>query len=1060
MVGKKRRFSGFVALVVLVLFAPLVAMAYQLPSFEYDSSLELSYAGRMAQDADGNVYVADFRQGRVYVFDKYGRSVETVNTIAQPAAVAAGPAGEIYVASPHGVYLLGDNGQASSVVGQEELDSPVDMAIDAAGQVYLLDSGTRSVKVFTSAGVSLGEFAGGAARYPVSLAVGIDTVSGEELVYVGYSVEEKTADNLEIIMVYDLSYNLVRSFGLAVKLAYSETGPPSGSVAKANGLALDGFGRVYVADTYGKRVDIYSEQGDFLGDYALGGSGTPSSLLFDVYGRLFVSMTSGQVDIFSVDGRNVANVVPTMPSLLSPIGGIRIGTASPDLVAGNSSDANRDSLSYEFALASNASMSGAVWSSGPVAEGGDGYTAVPVDIALSEDVEYYWRVRSFDGIEYSRYSYVTRFFVNTINSVPLIDSYSPVVDDVAGVAVGEAVQFAVAASDSDRDKLALSWFLNGVEVSKGGAYTYLAGVGDVGENVVKVVVADGELAVERQWGVTVMRPNTAPTAPALNAPAGSLDVASLRPELSVSNSFDAEGDSFSYDFEVSTTANFSDVVTTVLDVPLGVNITATAIDVDLVENGLYYWRARACEVPVAGSYVAEYYCSSPSDTGVFVVNTVNDPVGAPSLSSPSDAIHVNTIERPLVLSVDNASDNDINDILIYDFELSSDQDFSVVIMRSEAVAEGAGSTSVEVAEALEENTTYYWRVRASDGETMSAWVGASFFVDNYNDAPTQPMAESPAMLTEITILSPVLSAVNSSDLNGDTLTYIFEVDSVVNFSSPARQISQLVTGADNITSWAVPSLLNDNTKYYWRVKANDGVSESVWSEVTEFFVNVSNDAPGVPSVKAPSGGVRVNIDRPELAIYAANDVDGDALEYVYQLSRSADFSSVEVQSGEEGQAWTVGDQLEENATYFWRSRAIDEHGLSGDWSVSGEFMVNVTNEYPSAPIAGSYTYSGDSEVILQVGGAVDPDGDSLGYAVELYSNRSMTGLAYFEENISEEAENVCNAGTLAPGVYYWRVRAFDGKLYGSWSDTRIIKVNAAGVDPGAHTDNAKGHKRF
>jgi len=264
MVCKKRKYTGFIALTVFVLFVPLVAMAYELPSFEYDSSLELSYAGRMAQDADGNIYVADSRQGRVYVFDKYGRSINTVNTIAQPAAVAASPAGDIYVASPHGIYLLGDNGQASSVVGQEELDSPVDMAIDAAGQIYLLDAGTRSVKVFSSAGVSLGEFAGGAAKYPVSIAVGRYSVTGEELIYVGYSVEALDAVNTEIVMVFDLNYKLVRSFGAAVKLAMSDAGAPSGEVAKAAGITVDGFGRVYIADIYGKRVDIYSEQGDFV----------------------------------------------------------------------------------------------------------------------------------------------------------------------------------------------------------------------------------------------------------------------------------------------------------------------------------------------------------------------------------------------------------------------------------------------------------------------------------------------------------------------------------------------------------------------------------------------------------------------------------------------------------------------------------------------------------------------------------------------------------------------------------------------------------------------------
>ena len=408
MVRKKRRFSGFVALAAFVLFVPLVAIAYELPSFEYDSSLELSFPGRMAQDADGNVYVADLRRGRVYVFDKYGRSLDTVDTIAQPAAVAAGPAGEIYVASPHGVYLLGDNGQANSLVGQEEIDSPVDMAVDAAGQIYLLDAGTRSVKVFSSAGVGLGEFAGGAGKYPVSIAIGKDSVFAEDRVYIGYSIEVSKAVDTDLIEVYDTDRLLVTGvdFGLVVKpvmprcSSYTSCDDvPSGDVAKAAGIAVDNLGRVYVADDYGERINIYSEQGVFLGEYPVVGNSPPDSLLFDIYGRLFVSHSSGRIDIFSVDGQNVANVIPTRPSLLSPIGGVRIGSLNPELVAGNSSDLNRsDNLVYEFEVALDASMNDIIWTSSPVAEG-DSSTSVAVGTSLVEDREYYWRVRSFDGKE-------------------------------------------------------------------------------------------------------------------------------------------------------------------------------------------------------------------------------------------------------------------------------------------------------------------------------------------------------------------------------------------------------------------------------------------------------------------------------------------------------------------------------------------------------------------------------------------------------------------------------------------------------------------------------------
>jgi hypothetical protein len=123
-------------------------------------------------------------------------------------------------------------------------------------------------------------------------------------------------------------------------------------------------------------------------------------------------------------------------------------------------------------------------------------------------------------------------------------------------------------------------------------------------------------------------------------------------------------------------------------------------------------------------------------------------------------------------------------------------------------------------------------------------------------------------------------------------------------------------------------------------------------------------------------------------------------------------------------------------------------------------MVNIANENPSAPVAGSFNYNSGDEVLLQIGSAVDPDGDSLSYSVEVYSDRGMTALAYLEEGVTGDAQIICNAGVLELGVYYWRVRANDGEIFGSWSDTRIIRVNASGSTGNERVDKAQGHKRF
>ena len=180
--------------------------------------------------------------------------------------------------------------------------------------------------------------------------------------------------------------------------------------------------------------------------------------------------------------------------------------------------------------------------------------------------------------------------------------------------------------------------------------------------------------------------------------------------------------------------------------------------------------------------------------------------------------------RELLTSIYNSFDPDMNDALLYGFEVALDGGFTAVILRKDAVVEGeSGSTSIEVDVELEENTTYYWRAKASDSETVSAWVSSSFFVDNINDVPTVPAVESPVSGSETLSLRPRLSVFNAEDLNADTLSYLFEIDVVDNFSSPAKQSSGLLAEGAALTTWFVAVALTDNTTYYWRVKASDGI---------------------------------------------------------------------------------------------------------------------------------------------------------------------------------------------------------------------------------------------
>jgi hypothetical protein len=65
---------------------------------------------------------------------------------------------------------------------------------------------------------------------------------------------------------------------------------------------------------------------------------------------------------------------------------------------------------------------------------------------------------------------------------------------------------------------------------------------------------------------------------------------------------------------------------------------------------------------------------------------------------------------------------------------------SADLMRSRGPGGDRGDHVLEpFPESLVENTAYYFRVKASDGEAESAWsAGGSFFLNQFNEPPSAP----------------------------------------------------------------------------------------------------------------------------------------------------------------------------------------------------------------------------------------------------------------------------------------------------------------------------------
>jgi hypothetical protein len=219
-------------------------------------------------------------------------------------------------------------------------------------------------------------------------------------------------------------------------------------------------------------------------------------------------------------------------------------------------------------------------------------------------------------------------------------------------------------------------------------------------------------------------------------------------------------------------------------------------------------------------------------------------------------------------------------------------------------------------------------------------------------APTVPVIESPVDGSEVVVLQPQLVVVNSSDEDGDSLTYQFELYSDPVYSEPVASEEGVPQGADT-TSWTVPVELAENLRYYWRVRATDGYSFSLWVYGT-FVVNSANEPPGAFFICHPRDGVLVDTVRPLLEVTNSRDPDPGFLTYGFEVYAVSDLtipvaSVTGIPAGASGiTSWRLETDLTDGVTYYWRAIASDELDARSETAV-GAFTVDIFHPSPSAP---------------------------------------------------------------------------------------------------------------
>jgi sugar lactone lactonase YvrE len=204
------------------------------------------------------VYVSDRPTGSIYVYDAdgtYQRTFEPPEEVGgwQPLGLWFDEAGNLFVSDvasvPNVVREFDASGNQIRTYGEEaEMSFPNGLATDSAGYLYVADSNNGRLLTFSPDGALVAQIGRGSGQGNLGLPRGV-AVDGQGRVY----VTDASGQSVFVYSTYQEG-----SSGLDYLGSFGTEGVANGAFSYPNGIAADGRGRLYIADSANNRVQLWS----------------------------------------------------------------------------------------------------------------------------------------------------------------------------------------------------------------------------------------------------------------------------------------------------------------------------------------------------------------------------------------------------------------------------------------------------------------------------------------------------------------------------------------------------------------------------------------------------------------------------------------------------------------------------------------------------------------------------------------------------------------------------------------------------------------------------------
>lgn len=207
--------------------------------------------GAIALDAQGNLFVADSGNHRVMRFDAQGNSFSWGT----------------FCDLQTGEGCLDPDGAGPLEAGDGQFKTPWGIAVDGQGRVYVADTWNHRIQVFDGEGNFLGKFGEG-----VLVDTGEDAAARAAHPFGFYGPRAVAVDAQGNVYVADTGNERILAYRvrpdesgrLAFEYLYQwgTTGSAPGQFLEPVGLAVDASGRLYVADTWNMRLQVFAPGAD------------------------------------------------------------------------------------------------------------------------------------------------------------------------------------------------------------------------------------------------------------------------------------------------------------------------------------------------------------------------------------------------------------------------------------------------------------------------------------------------------------------------------------------------------------------------------------------------------------------------------------------------------------------------------------------------------------------------------------------------------------------------------------------------------------------------------